>query len=224
MTDIRPRRSVLYMPGSNARALEKARTLAADALILDLEDAVAPEAKEAARAPGLRGGRRRRLRPPRDRRPHQCARHAWGEADLAAARGRRPTRSWCPRSGCPRSSSAVGLRLRRLGAPERTRVWAMIETPLAILRCQEHRPRRARRRHAARLLRHGHERPRQGDASPPRAGPRARCCPGLTAALRRRGRYGLDIIDGVYNALVRRGRASRPSASRAATSASTARP
>ena len=43
---MRPRRSVLYMPGSNARALEKAKTLAADALILDLEDAVAPDAKE----------------------------------------------------------------------------------------------------------------------------------------------------------------------------------
>src|ERR1700747_1850842 len=49
MTTIRPRRSVLYMPGSNARALEKARTLPADALILDLEDAVAPDAKEIAR-------------------------------------------------------------------------------------------------------------------------------------------------------------------------------
>eukprot|EP01042_Synura_sphagnicola_P014142 gene14142-17902_t len=49
MTDIRPRRSVLYMPGSNARALEKAREIAADALILDLEDAVAPDAKELAR-------------------------------------------------------------------------------------------------------------------------------------------------------------------------------
>src|SRR5215475_3434365 len=46
---IRPRRSVLYMPGSNARAIEKARTLAADGVILDLEDAVAPDAKEAAR-------------------------------------------------------------------------------------------------------------------------------------------------------------------------------
>lgn len=45
MTSIRPRRSVLYMPGSNARAIEKAKTLAADALILDLEDAVAPELK-----------------------------------------------------------------------------------------------------------------------------------------------------------------------------------
>src|SRR3990172_5131986 len=48
---IRPRRSVLYMPGSNARALEKAKSLPADALILDLEDAVAPEAKDAARNP-----------------------------------------------------------------------------------------------------------------------------------------------------------------------------
>ena len=46
---VRPRRSVLYMPGSNPRALEKARTLPADALILDLEDAVAPDAKETAR-------------------------------------------------------------------------------------------------------------------------------------------------------------------------------
>src|SRR5260221_9728862 len=49
MSDIRPRRSVLYMPGSNARALEKARTLGADSLILDLEDAVAPDAKDIAR-------------------------------------------------------------------------------------------------------------------------------------------------------------------------------
>ena len=47
---VRPRRSVLYMPGANTRALEKARTLPADALIFDLEDAVAPDAKEAARA------------------------------------------------------------------------------------------------------------------------------------------------------------------------------
>ena len=52
---IRPRRSVLYMPGANARALEKARTLPADALILDLEDSVAPDAKDLARAAGRRG-------------------------------------------------------------------------------------------------------------------------------------------------------------------------
>src|SRR5919112_4443167 len=50
MTDIRPRRSLLYMPGANARAIDKARTLPADGIIIDLEDAVAPDAKEAARA------------------------------------------------------------------------------------------------------------------------------------------------------------------------------
>ena len=46
---IRPRRSVLFMPGSNARAIEKARTLKADCIVLDLEDSVAPDGKEAAR-------------------------------------------------------------------------------------------------------------------------------------------------------------------------------
>ena len=68
---IRPRRSVLYMPGSNARAQEKARSLPADALILDLEDAVAPEAKEAARnqvCGAVKGGG---YGGPRDRHPHQ---------------------------------------------------------------------------------------------------------------------------------------------------------
>ncbi|MGB0749262.1 MAG: aldolase/citrate lyase family protein, partial [Magnetospiraceae bacterium] len=50
MAHLQPRRSVLYMPGSNARALEKAKTLHVDALILDLEDAVAPDMKETARA------------------------------------------------------------------------------------------------------------------------------------------------------------------------------
>ena len=75
---IRPRRSVLYMPGSNARALEKAKSLAADALILDLEDAVAPEAKETARtqvcAAVKAGGYGQRELD----HPHQRARYALG--------------------------------------------------------------------------------------------------------------------------------------------------
>ena len=87
---IRPRRSVLYMPGSNARALDKAKGLAADALILDLEDAVAPDAKELARrqvcdAVRARGfGRREviiRI---------NALSTPWGEADLAAAAEARP--------------------------------------------------------------------------------------------------------------------------------------
>ena len=85
MTTIRPRRSVLYMPGSNARALEKARSLPADALILDLEDAVAPDAKEVARqqvcdAVKARGFGRREIVV----RVNGLS-TPWGEADLKAA-------------------------------------------------------------------------------------------------------------------------------------------
>ena len=82
---IRPRRSVLYMPGSNARALEKAKSIPADALILDLEDAVAPEAKELARgqvcAAVKGGGYGRRELVIRI----NALETAWGQADLAAA-------------------------------------------------------------------------------------------------------------------------------------------
>jgi len=90
MTSIRPRRSVLYMPGSNARALEKARTLPADALILDLEDAVAPDAKEIARqqvcdAVKAHGFGKREI----IIRVNGLA-TPWGEADLAAAAAAKP--------------------------------------------------------------------------------------------------------------------------------------
>ena len=96
---IRPRRSVLYMPGSNARALEKAKSLAADALILDLEDAVAPEAKEAARAQvcaavkaGGYGHREVVIRINGLDTP-------WGEADLAAAAAGAPDAVLLPKPG-----------------------------------------------------------------------------------------------------------------------------
>lgn len=90
MSTIRPRRSVLYMPGSNARALEKARSLPADALILDLEDAVAPDAKEIARqqvcdAVRAKGFGKREI----IIRVNGLA-TPWGEADLAAASAAKP--------------------------------------------------------------------------------------------------------------------------------------
>src|SRR5919107_5190732 len=85
MTDIRPRRSVLYMPGANARAIDKARTLPADGIIIDLEDAVAPDAKEAARAQVLsavrQGGFGHREVVIRVNGPET----PWGEDDIAAA-------------------------------------------------------------------------------------------------------------------------------------------
>jgi citrate lyase subunit beta/citryl-CoA lyase len=130
---IRPRRSVLYMPGSNARALEKARSLPADALILDLEDAVAPEAKEAARAQvcaavkaGGYGGREVVIRINGPETP-------WGAADLEAAAVAAPDAVLVPKVGSGADIARVTESLARAGAPERLRLWAMIETPLAIL-------------------------------------------------------------------------------------------
>ena len=78
VTDLRPRRSVLYMPAANERALEKAKTLPADAIIFDLEDAVAPDAKESARVAACAAASFRRVRPPRADDPLQRPRHAVG--------------------------------------------------------------------------------------------------------------------------------------------------
>jgi citrate lyase subunit beta/citryl-CoA lyase len=129
----RPRRSALYMPGSNARALEKARSLACDVVILDLEDAVAPDAKEAARrqvaaAVKVGGYGRREL----VIRINGMA-SPWFEADLSAAADAAPDAILVPKVDTPRDLEQVGARLLRLDAPERVRVWAMIETPLGVL-------------------------------------------------------------------------------------------
>ncbi|HEY5047435.1 MAG TPA: CoA ester lyase [Rhizomicrobium sp.] len=125
---IRPRRSVLYMPGSNARAMEKARNLPADALILDLEDAVAPDAKENARAlvceavkAGGFGKREVIVR-------INALSTAWGEADVAAVAVANPDAILVPKV-----SSASELRqVEALLPGGNMALWGMIETPLAI--------------------------------------------------------------------------------------------
>ena len=129
---IRPRRSVLYMPGSNARALEKAKTLAADGVILDLEDSVAPDAKEAARkqvAEAVKaGGFGRRevfIRVNGVDTP-------WHAEDLAAAAHAAPDAILVPKVSSPDTLELIGRRLLDMGTDHKTRVWAMIETPLAI--------------------------------------------------------------------------------------------
>jgi citrate lyase subunit beta/citryl-CoA lyase len=137
MITLRPRRSVLYMPGSNARAIEKAKTLPADAVVFDLEDAVAPDAKDGAReavaAAVAHGGYRRREVVMRV----NALDTPWGEADLMAAAKAGPDAILLPKVSTPETLVAVGLRLRKHGAPEKTRVWAMIETPLAILNAKD---------------------------------------------------------------------------------------
>lgn len=127
---IRPRRSVLYIPGANARALEKARTLGADALIFDLEDAVAPERKDDARdlvvAALQAGGYGRSERILRVNAPGS----PWFERDLAAALAARPDAVLVPKVEDPATIVACARALE--GAPD-IRLWAMIETPRAIL-------------------------------------------------------------------------------------------
>jgi citrate lyase subunit beta / citryl-CoA lyase len=200
MTAIRPRRSVLYMPASNARALDKARTLPADTLILDLEDAVAPDAKATAReqaAAAIRDGgygtrelviRVNALDTP------------WGEGDLVAAAAAGPDAVLVPKVSSPEALVAVGIRLRRLGAPDRTRVWAMIETPLAILRAEAIAS--AARDVDTRLdcfIMGTNDLAKETRAR--LVAGRAPMLPWLTTALIAARAHELDIVDGVYNAL-----------------------
>jgi citrate lyase subunit beta / citryl-CoA lyase len=128
----RPRRSVLYMPGSNARALEKARTLPADAVILDLEDSVAPDAKATARkqvveavTAGGFGAREVIVRVNGLDSP-------WHVDDITAAARAAPDAILVPKMSTPQQIESIGQRLFDLQTNHRTRVWAMIETPLAI--------------------------------------------------------------------------------------------
>jgi len=133
---VRPRRSVLYMPGSNARALEKARTLPADGLILDLEDAVAPDAKAAAReqiAATLReggyGARELIVRVNGFDTP-------WGADDLAMAAKSSAHAVLIPKVESAEMVAEAERRLSALSAPASLSIWCMMETPLGILHAE----------------------------------------------------------------------------------------
>ena len=133
----RPRRSVLYMPGSKERALEKARNLPADGLILDLEDAVGLSEKETARGLVAEAVRRR----PFGKREVVIRINGldtpWGGADLEMAAFMGPDAILVPKVENAATVQQVAARLATLGAPERTRIWAMMETPLAMLNAPE---------------------------------------------------------------------------------------
>lgn len=130
---LRPRRSVLYMPGANERALEKAKSIPADALILDLEDAVAPDAKAEARkrvaAAAASGEYGRREVTIRVNGPDT----AWHADDLRAAAEAGPDAVVVPKVDSPATVIAVERALEAAGAPDRTAIWAMVETPQAML-------------------------------------------------------------------------------------------
>ena len=196
---IRPRRSLLYMPGSNARAMEKARELPADGVILDLEDAVAPDAKAKAReliiAALKQGGFGRRevivringLDTP------------WWQDDLAVAAAV-PDAILVPKVSGPEQLRDVAKHLVGVRAEATIGIWAMMETPLAMLNAREIAA--AARDDGSRLA--GFVMGTNDLAKDTRARllpGRAPMLPWLMTCIAAARAYGIDIVDGVYNEL-----------------------
>lgn len=134
---LRPRRSALFMPGSNPRALEKARELPCDVVIMDLEDAVAPDAKERARETvagallaGGYGGRELVLRV-------NGLESAWGYGDLAFAAGQPVDAVLLPKVESADTVRRAEAVLAAHGAPETLALWCMMETPRGVLAATE---------------------------------------------------------------------------------------
>ncbi len=137
MSTYRPRRSVLYMPAANERALEKAKDIQADALIFDLEDAVAPDSKEVAReqacaaaASSEYGNRELTIRCNGLDTP-------WGKDDLLAAAAAGPAAVVIPKVDGSSYLDEISELLNQGGAPSSTQIWAMVETPIGILHVEE---------------------------------------------------------------------------------------
>ncbi len=193
---IRPRRSALYMPGSNARALEKARALAADAIIVDLEDAVAPEAKASAREmacatirAGGFGSREVVIRV-------NSLSTEWGRADIAAGSAAGVDALLLPKISTSGDIMMAASELRKAGA-EKTRLWAMMETPMAILNADSIV--RVARDPAARLdvlVMGVNDLAKETRARLTKG--RAGLVPWLATCVAAARAYGVDILDGVY--------------------------
>ena len=137
MSSLRPRRSALYMPAANERALEKAKGISTDAIIFDLEDAVSPDSKDIARAQavaavnsGEYGKRELTIR---------CNALAtpWGHADVVAAAKACVSAVVIPKINSVAEVNEVSAALDAAGAPKEMMIWAMIETPTAIFDCRE---------------------------------------------------------------------------------------
>jgi citrate lyase subunit beta/citryl-CoA lyase len=137
VSEIRPRRSVLYMPGANERALEKAKTIDADALILDLEDSVAPDSKVqgrenvvAAVKSGEYGHRELAIRV-------NSIGTEWHDDDVKAAAAAGPDAILVPKVESAEQVLQLVAAIEAGGAPAHTQLWAMIETPRALLHAEE---------------------------------------------------------------------------------------
>ena len=195
---IRPRRSVLYMPGSNARAIEKAKSLPVDGIIIDLEDAVAPDAKatarkqvaEAVRAGGF-GHREVMIRLNGFDTP-------WFADDLDAAAAARPNAILVPKISTAEQIELIGQRLFDMHADLQVRLWAMIETPAAIFNIRE----LAAEAEDSESRLAGFVIGTNDLAKDTRARivpGRAPMLPWLAPCVLAAHAYGIDVLDGVYN-------------------------
>jgi citrate lyase subunit beta/citryl-CoA lyase len=195
---IRPRRSMLYMPGSNARAIEKARMLPVDGIIIDLEDAVAPDAKRAARrqvAEAVRAGgfgaREVLIR-------INGLETEWSSDDLTAAAEAAPDGILVPKIINSKQLEMIGQRLLDMGTAHKTRLWAMIEMPFALLNIRDiaHAAADSETRLAGFVL------GTNDLAKETRARlvhDRAAMLPWFSICIAAARAYGIDVLDGVYN-------------------------
>ncbi len=191
----RPRRSALYLPASNLKAIQKARTLPCDVVILDLEDAVAPDAKLIARQQAVEavetggfGARELVVRV-------NGLDTEWGEADVAALAGVRPDAILLPKIS---SGAHIGAYEKLLPPTSGAAIWAMIETARSLFRLEEIAATSETGRLSG-LVMGTNDLAKEMGASPgaerlPFLGPL-----GMAVAAARA--YGLAILDGVYNAL-----------------------
>ncbi|MES0403674.1 MAG: CoA ester lyase [Hyphomicrobium sp.] len=195
---VRPRRSVLYMPGANKRALEKAKTLPADSLILDLEDSVAPEAKAQARdsvcvavKAGGYGHRELVIRVNAIETP-------WGMDDLRAAVAAAPDAILVPKVSQQGDIVTAAKVLGSVHAPGKTRLWAMMETPKSMLNAREIAALGAEPEHRLACLVMGtNDLLKESRARALHN--RIAVVPWLAMTLVAARAFGLDILDGVYN-------------------------
>jgi citrate lyase subunit beta / citryl-CoA lyase len=194
----RPRRSVLYMPGSNARALEKAKTLPCDAVILDLEDSVAPEAKVAARQQvvdtvkaGGFGAREVVVR-------INALDSQWWTEDLTAAAKARPDAILIPKVSKPADFGDVSAHLVGVAADEGIKLWAMVETPLGVINAVAIAALAAAPRSRLACFVMGTNDLAKETCANLVPG-RFPMLPWLSHCILAARAYGLDILDGVYN-------------------------
>jgi len=197
---IRPRRSVLYMPGSNARAIEKARSLPADAVILDLEDSVAPQSKAAARQQVAEAVKAGGFGPREVVVRINGLDTEWWLDDLLAITHAKPNAILLPKISKPEQFDDVIERFIDVHSGHAVRIWAMMETPLAMLHAE--RIAAAARDPEVRLTAFVMGTNDLAKDTRAKLLPgRAAMLPWLMTCVAAARAHGVEIIDGVYNDL-----------------------